>query len=72
MQITIDIPDVFMNGDNSMIEIRSDNFTYCHLCNSHHGIQSTSLDTAINESLMKHCDIIAEEVITMIKEKLIC
>lgn len=73
MTITIEIPDVFISGDDTMVIITGKNLEYCRISSTHYGICSkySQVDKAKEDFLLKNCADIAESVITMIKEELI-
>ncbi len=73
MKITIEIPDTFRNGEDSMINIIGETFEYSRPDSRFHGIQSNFSQTEDQKdaALLEQCDSIADHVLKMIKEELI-
>lgn len=73
MKITIEIPDVFRNNEDSMINISGENFEYSKPNKCYHGIQSnfSQAESEKDAALLEQCDSIANHVLIMIKENLI-
>lgn len=73
MKITIEVPEVFIDGEVSLIMISSENFGYSKSNSKLHGIQSNFLqsDDKKENALLHYCDCIADSVVKMINEELI-
>lgn len=71
MKILIDIPDCFLNGDDTLVNIESESFSYSRLNHTHHGSQDSLDDEVKSKRLMELCNDVCDIFITMIKEELI-
>lgn len=72
MNITIEIPDFFIDGDNTMINIFGDTFRYGRLDKRLHTISSqfSQADEDKQDRLMLHLDAISKIVVEIVKEGL--
>lgn len=73
MTITIEIPDVFIDGDNTMVNISGDTFRYGRIDKRFHTIQSqfSQADEDRQDRFMLHLDAISKIVVEIVKEGLI-
>lgn len=71
MKILIDIPDCFLDGDDTMVNIESESFSYCRINYTYHGSQDSFDDEVKSKRLRELCNDVSDIFITMIKEKLI-
>ena len=72
MKITVDIPDCFINGEDSFISIEGESFSYCRANHSYHGSQDSFNDEVKSKRLRELCNEVCDILIVMIKEELIC
>lgn len=71
MKILIDIPDCFLDGDDTMVNIESESFSYCRLNQTYYGSQDSLDDEVKSKRLRELCNDVSDIFITMIKEELI-
>ena len=72
MKILIDIPDCFLDGDDTMVNIESESFSYCRVNQIYHGSQDSFNDEVKSKRLRELCNEVCDILIVMIKEELIC
>jgi len=72
MKITVDIPDCFINGEDSFISIEGESFLYSRINHSYHGSQDSLDDEVKSKRLRELCNDVCDIFLTMIKEELIC
>lgn len=72
MKILIDIPDCFLDGDDTMVNIESESFSYSRFNHVYHGLQDSFDDEVKSKRLKELCYDVCDIFITMIKEELIC
>lgn len=74
MKITIEIPEPFINKDDTMVIIEGGNFKYVRSDMRHHGLAHDCAESENKEryrDMMYHCDEIAYNIVQMVKKKLI-
>lgn len=72
MKITVDIPNCFINGEDSFISIENESFLYSRFNHAYHGLQDSFDDEVKSKRLKELCYDVCDIFITMIKEELIC
>lgn len=74
MKITIEIPEPFIDKDDTMVNIEGKSFNYMRMNMSHHGLAYDCIESKNKEryrDMMYHCDEIAYNIVQMVKKKLI-
>ena len=61
MMIKVDIPEPFIDGDNTMVNITSDSFCYSSIDSRYEGFQSSYKDGNMNQKIQGKLEIIADQ-----------
>ena len=67
MMIKVDIPEPFIDGDNTMVNITSDSFCYSSIDSRYEGFQSSYKDGNMNQKIQGKLEIIADQFKELIK-----
>lgn len=54
MMIKVDIPEPFIDGDNTMVNITSDSFCYSSIDSRYEGFQSSYKDGNMNQKIQEN------------------
>lgn len=65
--IKVDIPEPFIDGDNTMVNITSDSFCYSSIDSRYEGFQSSYKDGNMNQKIQGKLEIIADQFKELIK-----
>ena len=67
MMIKVDIPEPFIDGDNTKVNITSDSFCYYSIDSRYEGFQSAYKDGNVNQKIQGKLEIIADQFKELIK-----